>query len=232
MLTVAAVRRRGRGDRARERDRLRPGGDRLHRRPGAGAARLGAARRRHGLGQLLLRPRSERAVRRLARLGHRPRGRRLELRFLRRREERLHRTVTRRRSERWERWWAPALVAHVPTIMLPEETRLEINDGKEITLVPGLPRLRTECIDRLAAGHGDRVRHALGVDVRAHRDGARTATGALHQPRAAARHDGDPVRHPRRSGARAADRRSRRRAATTRGSSRATTRTCRSSTAP
>ncbi len=42
-----------------------------------------------------------------------------------------------------------ALVAHVPTIMLPEETRLEINDGKEITLVPGLRRLRTEVLDRL-----------------------------------------------------------------------------------
>ena len=43
------------------------------------------------------------------------------------------------------------LVAHVPTIMLPEETRKEINDGKEISLVPGLRRLRSECIDRLAA---------------------------------------------------------------------------------
>ena len=41
------------------------------------------------------------------------------------------------------------IVAHVPTIMLPEETRLEINDGKEITLVPGLRRLRTEVFDRL-----------------------------------------------------------------------------------
>jgi 3,4-dihydroxyphenylacetate 2,3-dioxygenase len=41
------------------------------------------------------------------------------------------------------------LVAHVPTIMLPEETRLEINDGKEITLVPGLRRLRREVFDRL-----------------------------------------------------------------------------------
>jgi 3,4-dihydroxyphenylacetate 2,3-dioxygenase len=41
------------------------------------------------------------------------------------------------------------LVAHVPTIMLPEETRLEINDGKEISLVPGLRRLRTEVLDRL-----------------------------------------------------------------------------------
>ena len=36
-----------------------------------------------------------------------------------------------------------ALVAHVPTIMLPEEVRREINDGKEITLVPGLPRMKT-----------------------------------------------------------------------------------------
>ena len=42
-----------------------------------------------------------------------------------------------------------ALVAHVPTIMLPEETRLEINDGKEITLVPGLERLKTDCLDRV-----------------------------------------------------------------------------------
>lgn len=42
-----------------------------------------------------------------------------------------------------------ALVAHVPTIMLPEETRLEINEGKEITLVPGLRRLKSECLDRL-----------------------------------------------------------------------------------
>ena len=42
-----------------------------------------------------------------------------------------------------------ALVAHVPTIMLPEAVRLEINEGKEITLVPGLHRLKAECLDRL-----------------------------------------------------------------------------------
>jgi 3,4-dihydroxyphenylacetate 2,3-dioxygenase len=42
-----------------------------------------------------------------------------------------------------------AIVAHVPTIMLPEDVRLEINDGKEITLVPGLRRMKTECFDRL-----------------------------------------------------------------------------------
>lgn len=42
-----------------------------------------------------------------------------------------------------------ALVAHVPTIMLPEEVRLEINEGKEITLVPGLHRMKAECLNRL-----------------------------------------------------------------------------------
>jgi 3,4-dihydroxyphenylacetate 2,3-dioxygenase len=41
------------------------------------------------------------------------------------------------------------LVAHVPTIMLPEKIRLEINEGKEISLVPGLRRLRSEVLDRL-----------------------------------------------------------------------------------
>jgi 3,4-dihydroxyphenylacetate 2,3-dioxygenase len=41
------------------------------------------------------------------------------------------------------------IVSHVPTIMLPEEARREINGGKEISLVPGLRRLRTEVFDRL-----------------------------------------------------------------------------------
>ncbi len=36
------------------------------------------------------------------------------------------------------------LLAHVPTIMLPPEQRRELNDGKEISLVPGLRRLREE----------------------------------------------------------------------------------------
>ena len=43
------------------------------------------------------------------------------------------------------------IVSHVPTIMLPEEVRLEINEGKEISLVPGLHRLRSEVLDRLQA---------------------------------------------------------------------------------
>jgi len=43
------------------------------------------------------------------------------------------------------------LLAHAPTIMLPLETRLELNEGKEISLVPGLRRLRTEVFDVLKA---------------------------------------------------------------------------------
>jgi 3,4-dihydroxyphenylacetate 2,3-dioxygenase len=41
------------------------------------------------------------------------------------------------------------LLAHVPTIMLPEKIRKELNDGREISLVPGLRRLRTEVFDQL-----------------------------------------------------------------------------------
>jgi 3,4-dihydroxyphenylacetate 2,3-dioxygenase len=41
------------------------------------------------------------------------------------------------------------LVSHVPTIMLPLETRLELNEGKEISLIPGFHRLRREVLDVL-----------------------------------------------------------------------------------
>ena len=42
------------------------------------------------------------------------------------------------------------LVSHVPTIMLPEAERRALNDGEEISLVPGLRRLRAEVLDPLA----------------------------------------------------------------------------------
>jgi 3,4-dihydroxyphenylacetate 2,3-dioxygenase len=42
-----------------------------------------------------------------------------------------------------------ALVAHVPTMVLPEPVRRELNEGRELSLVPGLHRLRSEVIDRL-----------------------------------------------------------------------------------
>ena len=41
------------------------------------------------------------------------------------------------------------LISHAPTIMFDEATRREINDGNEISLVPGLVRLRREVLDRL-----------------------------------------------------------------------------------
>ena len=41
------------------------------------------------------------------------------------------------------------IVAHAPTIMLPREVRYELNEGKEISLVPGLHRLRDEVLDEV-----------------------------------------------------------------------------------
>ncbi|MCX5262060.1 catechol 1,2-dioxygenase [Streptomyces canus] len=49
------------------------------------------------------------------------------------------------------------LLAHVPTIVLPEETRLELNGGKEITLVTGLRQLRKDVFERDAANEYDTV---------------------------------------------------------------------------
>ncbi len=42
-----------------------------------------------------------------------------------------------------------AFLSHVPTIMLPLETRKELNEGKEISLVPALEQLRREKFDTL-----------------------------------------------------------------------------------
>ena len=42
------------------------------------------------------------------------------------------------------------LISHAPTIMFDEETRRQLNDGKEISLVPGMLRLRNEVFDRLS----------------------------------------------------------------------------------
>jgi len=43
-----------------------------------------------------------------------------------------------------------ALVAHVPTMVLPDAVRRELNEGREITLVPGLHRMKAEQLDPLA----------------------------------------------------------------------------------
>ncbi|MDE2340463.1 MAG: catechol 1,2-dioxygenase, partial [Alphaproteobacteria bacterium] len=42
-----------------------------------------------------------------------------------------------------------ALLAHAPTIMMSEADRYALNEGKEISLVPGLRRFRAEVMDRL-----------------------------------------------------------------------------------
>ena len=42
-----------------------------------------------------------------------------------------------------------AILAHVPTVMLPKETRLELNEGKEITLVPGFEKFRKDVMEKL-----------------------------------------------------------------------------------
>ena len=39
------------------------------------------------------------------------------------------------------------IVSHVPTIMAPEEERRKMNEGNEISIVPGFHRLREEVID-------------------------------------------------------------------------------------
>jgi aromatic ring-opening dioxygenase catalytic subunit (LigB family) len=41
------------------------------------------------------------------------------------------------------------LLAHVPTIMLPEAVRKDLNNGKELSLVPGLKKLRKEIFETL-----------------------------------------------------------------------------------
>lgn len=41
------------------------------------------------------------------------------------------------------------LVSHVPTIMLPKDVRYELNEGKEISIIPGFERLRREVLDEL-----------------------------------------------------------------------------------
>ncbi len=40
-------------------------------------------------------------------------------------------------------------LSHAPTIMFPRDLRLELNEGKEISLVPGLERIRSEVLDEL-----------------------------------------------------------------------------------
>ncbi len=60
------------------------------------------------------------------------------------------------------------LISHAPTIMFDEATRLEINEGKEISLVPGLQRLRSEVFDRFQPDIDRDRRLPLVLHRRAH----------------------------------------------------------------
>jgi 3,4-dihydroxyphenylacetate 2,3-dioxygenase len=68
------------------------------------------------------------------------------------------------------------LISHAPTIMFDEAARREINDGKEISLVPGLVRLRNEVFARLRPdtiviidSHWETtVEHVLAAQARRH----------------------------------------------------------------
>jgi 3,4-dihydroxyphenylacetate 2,3-dioxygenase len=91
------------------------------------------------------------------------------------------------------------LISHAPTIMFDEASRRELNDGKEISLVPGLVRLREEVFDRLApdtiviidSHWASTVEHILSAH--AHRSGRMTSS---ELPRGMAGipydYDGDP----------------------------------------
>ena len=121
------------------------------------------------------------------------------------------------------------IVSHVPTIMLPEEVRLEINEGKEITLVPGLQRLRTEVLDRVQADtfvlmdtHWE-VTFEHIITAHEKREGIFTRTSCRVGC------GRSPTRCRATPSSRSPSRR-RPRTATTRGCSPPTTRTCRSST--
>ncbi|HEX6286892.1 MAG TPA: catechol 1,2-dioxygenase [Acidimicrobiia bacterium] len=91
------------------------------------------------------------------------------------------------------------LISHAPTVMFDEATRRELNDGKEISLVPGLVRLRSEVLNRLRPdtiviidSHWEStVEHILSAH--AHRSGHMTSS---ELPRGMAGipydYDGDP----------------------------------------
>ena len=64
---------------------------------------------------------------------------------------------------------AAAVFGHQPTVMVPEELRKAMGQGRDTTLVePGIPRLR-EALDACRCRHVRHLRHALVHDDRARR---------------------------------------------------------------
>ncbi len=91
------------------------------------------------------------------------------------------------------------LISHAPTIMLDQAIRYELNDGKEISLVPGMNRLREEVLSRLKAdtivivdSHWfTTVEHVISAHARRH---GRMTSSELPRGMAAVPYDypGDP----------------------------------------
>src|SRR5690349_17982337 len=93
------------------------------------------------------------------------------------------------------------LLAHVPTIMLPRAERLELNEGKEISLVPGLERLRREVFEVLDYDTVVVLDSHWHTTVEFVVAAQPVRGGPVHLGRAAARDVPDPVRLARAPGA-------------------------------
>ena len=98
------------------------------------------------------------------------------------------------------------LIAHVPTIVLPEEIRRELNNGEDTTLVAWSPPAPRGSLRDPGLRHCGRPGLPLGDDGRVRRYRAGTAQGPVHFRGTAARHDSATLRLSRRSGSRPPDR--------------------------
>ena len=165
-------------------------------------------------------------------LGHRPRGRDVELRLLRGRQERVHRTVERERGERatWVRSSARPWSRTSPRSCCRKRPGWRSTTARRSRWCPGLRRLKSECLDRVNADtvivfdtHWESTFEHIVTSAE-----RRTGKFTSHElPRGMAQVPYDMPGDPELA------RSSRRRptGATTAGSWPATTRTCRSSTA-
>ena len=72
------------------------------------------------------------------------------------------------------------LTAHVPTIVLPEEIRRELNNGEDTTLVAGLQQLRKEVFETLDYDTVVVLDSHWATTVEFVVTGARAAEGPLH----------------------------------------------------
>ena len=123
------------------------------------------------------------------------------------------------------------LLAHVPTIVLPEEIRRELNHGEDITLPAGAGAAAQGGLRNPRLRHGGGLGLPLGDDGGVRGDRAGATTRAVHLRGAAAGDVPAALRLPGRPGA-GAPASPPRQTSTAPGSPRSTTTICRSSTRP